>query len=123
MTIMIKPRVSGALKAVILSTALVAGGVAHAQITLTPVEQSGEVTEASASKVKPKKTAKAKPCKKGGGLGGLLSLAKKTGLTGTLVNNAVGGGMSGYAAGQVANVAVEEGAAAEQKAASEPAKC
>lgn len=111
------------LKALAVIAALSAASVASAQVTLTPIERtgtaSGPLVEDEAPAAKPKKVAKAKPCKKkGGGLGGLLSAVKKTGLAGTLTNQAVGGGMGGYAAGRVADVAVDEGAKAEQQGAS-----
>ncbi|WP_106640750.1 hypothetical protein [Allosphingosinicella vermicomposti] len=129
MTMMLNQRLSGALKVAILSGALITAGMANAQ-DIPPAEET--VAETSSPDIaaeqqpepeqKPKKVAKVKkpkPCKKKGG--GLLGFMKKTGIAGTLVNSAVGGGMAGYASGQVASAALTEGAEAEKKAASESA--
>lgn len=102
--------VKTAFGAFILSAALLASA-AHAQVALTPLQRtggaSGPYTEQAAA------AAKVKPCKKN--RGGLLGAIKRTGLAGVLTNEAAGGGLGGYAASQVANVAVEEGARAEQE--------
>ncbi len=75
-----------------------------------PVERTdtADTQEAGATPVN------AKPCKKKK-RGGLLGAIKNTGLASVLTNSAVGGGLGGYAAGQVASVAVDEGAKAEAK--------
>lgn len=131
MTMMLNQRLSGALKVAILSGALITAGMASAQ-DIPPSEEPAAETSADIApqaeaepqpEQKPKKVAKAKkpkPCKKKGG--GLLGFVKKTGIAGTLVNSAVGGGMAGYASSHVANAALSEGADAEKKAASE-SKC
>lgn len=97
--------------ALLISVGLLASA-AQAQVTLTPLQRtgaaSGPFTEQATAK-------RAKPCKKK--RGGLLGAIKKTGLAGVLSNHAAGGGLGGYTASQVANVAVEEGAKAEQEAA------
>lgn len=132
MTMISKSRAMSALKIAFLSAAVMSAGVAPAQIKLTPIERTGAATgpaveppqaaaPAAAPAEAPVKKVAAKPCKKKkGGLGGLIGAVKKTGLAGTLTNQALGGGMGGYAAGRVADVAVDEGAKAEQEAAKAP---
>ena len=98
--------------------AVSAAGFAHAKAAPTPVAPTAvERTDTAPSPDKQAAAAipvDAKPCKKK--RGGLLGAIKKTGLAGVLTNSAVGGGLGGYAAGQVASVAVDEGAEAEAKA-------
>jgi hypothetical protein len=124
-------RAGRVFKVVALGGMLLGATAAHADIKLTPVERTGSASGPAeelqpmadaapvkaakpAKPAKAKKVAAAKPCKKKKGGGGVLGFIKKTGLAGMLVDQAVGGGMGGYAANQVTSVAVDEAAKAEE---------
>lgn len=113
-------------KGALICAALAVSSIASAQVTLTPISRTGAASGPASTeaepKAKPKKVAKAKPCKKKGS-GGFMKFIKDTGIASAVASSVGGGGMEGYVAGNVASTAVDAAASAEQKAASQPAKC
>ena len=107
-------RMRSGARIALVALAISGAGLAHAQVARTPIERtdpaSGRNTQEEEQEASP---AVVEPCKKK--RGGLLGAIKRTGLAGALTNSAIGGGLGGYAAGQVANVAVDEGAKAETR--------